>query len=115
MTNTTCDIYRSTSAPPAAPAVAGVKCFFAPKGRSNLTTPYFTHVLLVPATTDIRDAYTAGSLTYGVNADAVYIPDQNSAVRWRVVLVRRINRGGALDHKEVLLVRQAATWPTDDV
>ncbi len=114
-TNTTCDIYRSGNSPPAAPDVAGVACYFAPKGRSTLTTPNFTHILLVPATTDIRDQYTPGSLTYGGTSDKVYIPDKTSNVMYRVVLVRRVALGTSLDHKEVLLVRQTTTWPTNDL
>jgi hypothetical protein len=114
-TNTTCDIYRYTNGPPSAPDVAGVACFFAPKGRSTLTTISYTHVLLVPATTDIRDNYNPGTLSWGGTSDKVYLPDKNSAAQYRVVLVRRVGLGTSLDHKEVLLVRQSANWPTNDV
>lgn len=114
-TNITCDIYRYTNSPPAAPDVAGVACYFIPRGRSNLTTPHFTHLLLVPPTTDIRDNYNPGSLTWGGTSDKVYLPNKDSDALYRVVLVRRVGRGTSLDHKEVLLVRQSVTWPSNDL
>jgi hypothetical protein len=112
---TTCDIYRSANSPPAAPDAAGIPCVLIPRGRSTLTTPGYTHVLLVPPAVDIRDAYSPGALAFGAAADKVYVPDRASGVVFRVVLVRRVGRGTAFDHKEALLVRQSVTWPTNDV
>src|SRR5262249_59254420 len=92
-TNTTCDIYRSTSPPPpAAPDVAGVKCFLNPKGQSTLTTGVYTHVLLVPTGTDVRDQFPGNTFGVGPAADIVYVPDKNGT-KFLVVLVRRQGRG----------------------
>jgi hypothetical protein len=115
--NTTCDIYRTGRSPPAAPDVAGVKCYLAPKGQSSLTTQYYTHVMLVAPTTDVRDDLVASGLTVGPNADTVYVPDK-TGVMYQVLLVRRDGRGTALDHKEVLLLRRVSPtnfWPSDNV
>src|SRR5437660_278574 len=102
-TNTTCDIYRNGNSPPAAPDVAGVPCALVPKGRSTLTTDRMTHVLLVGPTVDVRDAYRSGSQAWMASVgDSVYVPDRNG-VRYDVVLVRRVGRGTALDHKEAHL------------
>jgi hypothetical protein len=125
-TNTTCDVYRAGNGPPAAPDVAGVRCHLTPKGASTLTTVLYTHVLLVPPTTDVRDGYVVTSLQanpgntatvqLGV-ADRVYVPDRNGTL-FRVVLVRRQGQGTGLDHKVVLLARDDGgniPWPTDNV
>ncbi len=116
-TNTTCDIYRNGNGPPATPDVAGVRCLLLPKGRSTLTTDRFTHVMYVPPTTDIRDKTATLPIDLNINTtecDWVWIPDRNG-VKYGVVLVRRTARGTALDAKEVLLRRQAVTWPSDNL
>jgi hypothetical protein len=110
--NNTCDIYRSGHAPPAAPDVAGVKCLLAPKGASTLTTPNFTHILLVPPGTDIRDG--TGYLAPGVSPDTFYIPDKNGT-KFQVLLVRRKGKGTALDHLECIAQRSTPTWPTQNL
>ena len=112
--NTTCDIYRVGNAPPANPDVAGVKVNLSPKGQSTLTTSSYTHVMLVPQGTDIRDNFIASSFSAGANCDNVYVPDKNGT-KFAVVLVRRIGRGSPLDHLQVLLARQAPTWPSQDL
>jgi hypothetical protein len=114
-TNTTCDVYRSGNAPPAAPDVPGVKIYLAPKGATSLTTQFYTHVLLCDVNTDIRDNFVANNMQVGTAADKVYVPDQNG-VAYTVLLVRRVGRGTAVDHKQVLLLRQQnVTWPTTNV
>ena len=85
------------------------------KGRSTLTSASYTHVLLVPPTTDVRDNYTGVAFAWGASSDKVFVPDKDSTAIYRVVLVRRVGLGTDLDHKEVLLVRTTTTWPTDDV
>jgi hypothetical protein len=114
-TNTTCDIYRAGITPPAAPAVAGVPCFLAPKGLSTLTTLNYSHVLYVDWRTDIRDSQATISTGIPAGADRVYVPNRNGS--WfTVVLVRRLGRGTAFDQKQVILARQATmTWPSNDV
>jgi hypothetical protein len=114
--NTTCDIYRSTNSPPAAPDVAGVKLYLTPKGQSTLTTIWYTHVALVDATVDIRDnmQVSGGVPTIGVNADNIYVPDKNGT-KFQVVLVRRVARGTAGDMKQIVLFRTQPTYPTDNV
>ena len=119
--NTTCDIYRSGTAPPAAPSVAGVTCHLRPDWRggqeqgdrttvvSNLT---WTHALLVDAAVDIRDAYTGG--LSATTQDSVYVPDQNGT-RFLVTFIERVFRGTPQDHKRVYLDRQTPSWPSNDV
>jgi hypothetical protein len=112
---TTCDIYRFGNSPPAAPDVAGVKIALAPRGQSTLTTNNYTHVAYVPWSTDIRHSGNApGQLSLGTQADTIYVPDK-TGVAYGVVLVRRINRGGAMDMKQVILQLQPLTWPTNNV
>lgn len=114
-TNTTCDIYRSANGPPNPPDVAGVKVFLAPKGSNSLTAQYYSHVALVAQGTDIRDDYTTGSFTTpGSGADHLYVPDQSGA-QYIVVLVRRVGRGTAIDHLQVLLKRKVTAWPTQNL
>jgi hypothetical protein len=116
--NTTCDIYRTGNAPPAAPDVSAQKCHLksdwqhgreAGEGNANVS---WTHVMLVDVTVDIRDWY-AGQ---GTNAaqDTVYIPDKNGS-SYRVVFVERLQRGTSDEHKRVYLDRQAPTWPTNEL
>jgi hypothetical protein len=112
--NDTCDIYRSGNSPPSAPDVASVKCFLMPLGQSTLTTSSYTHVLYVDAAVDVRDNFISSSFSPGGSADNVYIPSQ-SGTKFAVVLVRRYGKGTPSDHKRVLLLRQAPTWPTNDV
>jgi hypothetical protein len=115
--NTTCDIYRSSRAPPSAPDVAGVKCFLKAGNRHSIVTLYYTHVLYMDASVDIRDGYGAGApgQNIGSTADTLYIPNQNSAATYSVAEVRRVGRGTALDHKRVYLIRTKVTWPSNDL
>lgn len=114
--STGCVVYRAANAPPAAPDGVIDNCRLAPRSASSpVMAADYTHVLTVPATADVRDDFTPGAVTFGANADKVLLPDQTSAVTYRIVLVRRVGRGTALDHKECLLIRAAVTWPTDEV
>lgn len=113
LTNTTCDIYRDGSSPPAAPDVAAVPCRLEPLPPYDASTnEYVTHLLYVPTGTDIRDNYP--NFLDGRDGDRVYVPDQDGTL-FRVVLVRRHMRGTEQDHKQVVLRRQAVSWPSDDV
>jgi hypothetical protein len=112
--NTTCDIYRNAHSPPAAPDVAGVKCFLRAKGASTLTTPNYSHELWVDPSVDIRDGGGVAGLTISANADKVYIPDKNGTFFY-VVLVRRHGRGTAMDHLRLLLQRQSVTYPSNNL
>lgn len=117
--NTTCDVYRSTNAPPAAPDVAAVPCFLRPayqEGRlasAGTPTKPYTHVMLVAADVDVRDWY-AGEGAY-MTQDLVYVPSGSTAVSYRVRFVERVGRGTQLDHKRVFLDRFVQSWPTDDL
>jgi hypothetical protein len=115
-TNTTCDVYRVGRTPPAPPDVAGVRCLLNPKGQSTLTSGWYTHVMLVPTTTDVRDDFqqAGGAPAAGPNSDFVYVPDKNGQ-KYQVVEVRRQGRGTALDCKQVLLYRLTVTWPQDNL
>ena len=126
-TNTTCDIYRSGNAPPAAPDVAGVACRLLPDfttsheaATAGSTTLRWTHVLLVDAGTDLRDGYKGYGVTkVGQEADpaswdTVYVPDRNGTP-FAVVFVERVGLGTGADHKRAYLQRQQPTWPTNNV
>ena len=110
--NATCDIYRLGNHPPHPPDVAGVSCVLIPCSRNikpTATVPgQYTHLLRVPAATDIRDS---GNFA---GADTVFMPDKNGTP-YLVVWVARQCRGTALDHKEVVLLRQNPTFPTNDL
>jgi len=115
-TNAVCNIYRASNAPPNPPDVANVPCTLTVKGASTLTTPYYTHVMLVEASVDIRDDYTGGQFTsVGTQMDKVYFPSLGAQNEYRVVIVRRLGVGTAMDHKQVLLKRETSTFPADDV
>ena len=112
--NTTCDIYRAGTAPPAAPAVAAVPCVLRPdwtNGRqASAGTRDWTHVLFVGPDVDLRDAYTgAGGATA---QDSVYVPGP-AGTRFRVVFVERVGAGTAGEHKRAYLDRQLPGWPTN--
>jgi hypothetical protein len=105
--NTTCDIYRAGTAPPSdAPALttsgaltpAPRNCKVGPSG------PAYTHWLDLPLDTDIRDS----------PADAVYVPDRNGTM-FAVCIYERIRCGGGNDFKRVYLMRQAVSWPSQDL
>jgi hypothetical protein len=94
-----------------------VSCLLRPAEASNDKTAYFTHVLLLGETVDLRDDFVPATMSIGGNADKIYIPDQ-SGTRFDVLLVRRQARGTAADHKEVLLRRATGvnmTWPSDNL
>ena len=114
--NTTCDIYRVATTPPAAPAVAGVPCVLRPDfregQRASTIARVWTHLLLIDPAVDLRDYYTGASGT--AEQDSVYIPDQ-AGTRYRVVFIERVGLGSAGDHKRVYLDRQQPTWPTNHV
>jgi hypothetical protein len=116
--NTTCDIYRSTGSPPAAPDVAGVAVYLAADyeqrlegGESEAGPRHYTHVLLCDPAVDVRDAFNAWSVGLG---DKVYVPDQSGTL-WRVIFVERRARNTPQDHKRVYLDRAAVAWPSDNL
>jgi hypothetical protein len=124
--NTTCDIYRTGNAPPAAPDVAAVSCYLAPvlpgsqgplPASTQLDLQGITHTLQVPLATDLRDDWPGGVFVYGPAADKIYVPDKNG-VRFDVVLVRRFGYGSGSDYRGALLIRTSGglvAWPSNDV
>jgi hypothetical protein len=118
--NTTCDIYRTGRAPPAAPDVAGVPIFLKPdwqgaqdKGFYQVSALTWTHIMSIGPTVDIRDKFT-GSMT-SQPGDAVWVPDQNGT-RFLVTFIQRVSRGTSGDYKQVFLDRNPApTWPTTNL
>jgi len=118
---TTMDIYRTTTAPPAAPAVAAVPILleadFHIRGESSegdVAAGHYTHTCLVQSPfTDVRDDYNEG--TRGANYDVVWIPDQNgSALVVRFVEIVQFE-GSATLFQRVYLDRRLPTWPATDV
>jgi hypothetical protein len=118
--NNTCDIYRSTNAPPAAPDVAAVPCYLKAlypqgleRGEGDPTNLKFTHSILVDTTVDIRDAYSLQQI--GNTYDTIYIPDKNGTA-WIVVFVEMVDLGiAAFQHKRVFLTRNLPTYPTSNL
>ena len=119
--NTTCDVYRTGTTPPAAPAVAGVPCYLQPDwraGQNEGTRPLtptalvWTHVMLVDTSVDLRDGY-IGTLAWGAQ-DTIYVPNQNGTA-FRVIFIERVHSGRSEDHKRVYLDRQTPAWPTNEV
>ena len=115
--NTTCDVYRAGNAPPAAPDVAGVKCFLRPffpqgyvhgSGMGSGQTEV-SHVLDAAIDTDIRD----GTAGFGQDAgcDALYVPDKNGT-KFDVLGVVLTSYNTDQDRRRVYLRRKAPTWPT---
>jgi hypothetical protein len=108
--NTTFDLYRAGSVPPAAPTVAGLAGYFEsalPRalaaGRQVDAWQRFTHRLLVGLSVDVRDLFDGGNLASG-SPDSVFLPDR-TGVRYRVVFIERRLRGTAFDHLCVYLSR----------
>jgi hypothetical protein len=123
--NTTCDIYRSANAPPAAPDVAAVQIQLLPAfaeshrtGTSSVSTWRWTHVAIVPLEVDIRDPYIGGGPTGETapagNQDSIWVPDKNGT-QLRVMFVERVGYGTPHDHKRVYLMRQSPSWPTNNL
>ncbi len=106
---TTCDIYRVGTNPPAAPAVAGVKCHLEGRFRNIKTTTTYTHVMYVPIDTDIRDGFGGGTQN-----DSVYVPDKNGT-QFKSVFVERVRAGGGSECLRVYLARQVPNFPTNQL
>jgi hypothetical protein len=111
--NTTCDVYRSGRAPPAAPDVSGVLAYLVGSyykglehGEKDAASFRYSHLLLVELTADLRDDYDAGS--QAGTEDHVWIPDKNG-VNYKVIFVERRCRGAVGDCKRVYLARQSPT------
>ena len=119
---TTMDIYRVGTVPPAAPAQSVPVVFIesdfwrrGEAGEGDVAVGHFSHTVLIPADStdpfvDIRDDYNAG--TRGANFDTVYIPDQNGTglvVRFveRVLLSDGEN---VYPYKRVYLDRKIPDW-----
>ncbi|HYV40105.1 MAG TPA: hypothetical protein VE988_30745 [Gemmataceae bacterium] len=118
--NTTCDIYHTGNAPPAAPDVPGVQCYLigdfyrrTESGEGDAADGRFTHTMLVALATDVRDDYDSG--VFGTGQDTVFVPDKNGTeFDVRFVEVKSRNTPGA--HKKVYLDRcLPPSWPTSDL
>jgi hypothetical protein len=124
--NTTCDVYRNGNAPPAAPDVAAVKGFLTADfggphtaAMTTTTSVRWTHVLLVPPGTDLRDGYGPGSVIGQETIDTtkndwVYVPDKNGT-KFAVIFVERLGRGTSQDCLRAYLQRQVPAWPTSQL
>ncbi len=127
--NIAVDIYRTCN--PSSPYTLGTLSASGVKGhlRPTATNGRFgsasylkwTHILYLPAGTDVRDAYNSQLDPARDNtlADTVVVPD--SAVGGRktayyAVYVEVVARGSPLQHLRVYLDRFAPNgWPTDSV
>lgn len=126
--NTTCDIYRSGNAPPAAPDVSAVSIQLGPDfepshraglgGGAGITTPNrWTHIAILPPSTDIRDGYQTGSPNSEAAAsgwDTIYVPDKNGTP-FLVIFTERIGYDTGNDIKRAYLQRGTAPWPTNNL
>jgi hypothetical protein len=113
--NDTCDIYHPPNTPPAGPDVAGVKCFIYPR-FTNIHANFaglfnYTHVLLMPLGTDVRDSYPTGG-----SGDNLYIPQYQAGAGYitaQVQFVARKRVPGGNDYLEVYaLMVVVGNYPT---
>lgn len=125
--NVTVDIYRTAN--PSSPYTvgaagpAGVKGFLKPlvgtgrHGTANWLK--WTHVLYLPPSTDVRDAYNSqlDPARNNTIADTVILKDSTNSARktaFYVVFVEVALRGTPFDHLRVYLDRfQPSAWPID--
>jgi len=128
-TNVSVDIYRTANPaspyPGGSPASSGVKGHLRPiatNGRfGSASYLKWTHVLYLPTTTDIRDAYNSqlDPARNNAAADTVIVKDSTVLGRktaYYVVFVEVVARGGSLQHLRVYLDRFAPNaWPTDSL
>lgn len=127
--NVTVDVFRTADPgspyPGGSPAVAGVAGHLRPaatNGRSG-TADYlkWTHILYLPAGTDVRDAYNSqlDPARDDTVADTVILNDSSVGGRktaYYVVFVEVVARGSAPHHLRVYLDRfQPNAWPTDSL
>jgi hypothetical protein len=111
--NTTCDIYRTGTAPPASPAVSGVQILLISdfeRGQEKDGTKW-SHYMLCALDTDVRDDWDEG--TPSLTNDTVWIPDKDG-VEYRVQFVTQLYRGTPDEQKKVYLARAGVTWPKND-
>src|SRR5262245_52287246 len=107
--NATCDIYRSTNSPPAAPNVAGAQIFLKPvevqgmEASEPADVKTWTHMAMIGPTVDIRDAWSHTGP--GGTEDTIYVPDK-TGTGFQVIFVALVGRGEATEHKRVLLRRK---------
>jgi len=99
---TTCDIYRSGHAPPAAPDVAGVTVHIQGRYRNIKPSLKYTHKAYFALGVDIRDT------------DTIYVPSQNGT-SFAVVKLGRVRSLGGQEVKTALLVRGTPSWPTQNL
>lgn len=84
------DIYSGTALPPHPPRLAGIPAYIVPYGRSTLTTPYYTHKLLLPIGTAIQDDYVnSGFTAFSANSDRVFASGDTTE-QYVVILARRV-------------------------
>lgn len=113
-TNTTGDVYRSGTAPPANPAVEALPLYLSGDYRERMqigaglaNALRFTHTALVAVDSDIRDGFASFASVSG--GDILYIPDR-TGTPYLVVFIERHGRGLATDHKKIYLNRDAVDW-----
>jgi hypothetical protein len=114
--NNLCDIVHAG----AGGTVHGVPCFLSgnyerheESGEGDPNNTRFTHTMLVPAGTDIRDEYDTGAQLG--SEDVVYVPNAAVGTAFNVVFVETKAWGSAWQHLKVYLDRQAPNWPTKNL
>ena len=126
--NVTVDIYRNANpqspVPSGTPAVAGVKGYLKPtvqNGRyGSAQWLKWTHVLILPQGTDIRDAYNTqlDPNRQNNNADTVVLTDSGGVNKtpFYVAFVEEAFRGTPLVQIRAYLDRfQPSAWPVDSL
>jgi hypothetical protein len=126
-TNTTCDIYRSSHTPPAAPDVAGVsinlESTFGPPRMSatvnSSTGSRWTHLALCEITVDIRGRLQRQHHRWPghVHGDVRQhlCTGQKNGAKFEVVFVERVGYNSGQDFFRVYLQRSNPTWPTQNL
>lgn len=127
--NVSVDVFRTANPaspyPGGSPAVSGVKGFLRPYVQSGRfgSASYlkWTHILLLPPGTDIRDAYNSqlDPARNNTVADTVIVQDSGVAGRktaYYVVFVELVARGTSVQHLRAFLDRFLPNaWPTDSL
>jgi pimeloyl-ACP methyl ester carboxylesterase len=117
---TTMNVYRTGTAPPAAPAIADVPILIyanflirGEAGEGDAAVGHFTHTIITEDTSlDIRDDYNEG--TRGANYDRLWIPDNaGTSLVVRFVEIIADPETAALKYRIYADRHVPTPWPTD--
>ena len=119
----TCDIWRNGNLANPSPDVANVPCVLQASyydrmehGEGDSAICRYTHTMLLPVGTDLRDGYSYG--TYNNSPDSVVIPagaGTTLGTIFNVTFVETKAKGTPQEHLKAYLDRITPQWPTNYV